>query len=145
MKKNCIFCKIVNKEIASKIIFEDEKCMAILDINPISPGHLVLFPKEHFMIMQAVPDDILGHLAFVSKSLCELLIKTFECLDVTSMVCNGTAAGQMGQHYLIHLIPKYKNDNLDFSTKANTEQKDFELEKLQTKLKEKLFEMNSKV
>jgi len=44
---NCIFCKIVNKKIPAEIIYEDEQFLAFLDINPKSPGHTQVIPKEH--------------------------------------------------------------------------------------------------
>lgn len=114
MKQNCIFCKIIKKEIPSKIIFEDEVVFAILDINPATLGHLLLMPKEHYMMMPMVPDEILGHLSVISKYLADLLKQTFNSKDVSIFIANGAAAGQQSQHFMVHIIPRYEKDNLNF-------------------------------
>ena len=74
---DCIFCKIIKGDIPAKTIFEDDRCIAILDINPATIGHILLMPKEHYMMMPMVPDEILGHLSVISKYLSDLLKKTF--------------------------------------------------------------------
>ncbi len=137
MKENCIFCKIINKEIASKIIFEDDICIAILDINPAVNGHLLLIPKEHYMLMPMVPDNVLGHLSVISKYLSSLLKEAFDANDVTVFIANGAAAGQISQHFMMHVIPRYENDNINFNTGGGKVSYD-ELNSIALKIKEKL-------
>lgn len=142
MKENCIFCKIVKKEIESKIVFEDDICLAILDINPSTNGHLLLMPKEHYMMMPMVPDEVLGHLSVISKYLSDLLKDSLKCNDVSMFIANGAAAGQQSQHYMMHVIPRYDHDSLDFDLsgeKLSTQ----ELNELVNKFKEKLNSLNS--
>ncbi len=143
MKDNCIFCKIIKGEIESKIIFEDDICFAILDINPATNGHLLLMPKEHFMMMPMVPDEVLGHLTIISKYLSDLLTETFNPKDITIFIANGGAAGQQSQHFMIHIIPRYEGDNIDFNTKGESNLSDLELNNLTNKLKEKLKILNN--
>ena len=50
-KKQCVFCQIISGKVQSKKVYDDEKCIAILDINPANPGHVLLLPKEHYSIM----------------------------------------------------------------------------------------------
>ena len=145
MKENCLFCKIIKTEIPSKIIFEDDLCMAFLDINPFSIGHMVLVPKEHFMIMQAVPNEVMGHLGIISKSLCNLLNKTYNPKNVEVFIANGNGAGQQVGHFCMHIIPIYEDSNLDFTTKSDVKLNEKELLELTEKLKKKLIEVNSKV
>jgi histidine triad (HIT) family protein len=147
IKDNCIFCKIINKEIESYIVFEDDKVLAILDINPATKGHLLLMPKEHYMIMQMVPDEELSHLTMISKYLSDLLIQTFDAKDVTIYIANGAAAGQQSTHFMIHLIPRYENDGIDFDKTLNElkienkySQKD--LEEISEDIKKTLIELN---
>lgn len=137
MKQNCIFCKIAKKEIPSKIIFEDEKVLAILDINPATMGHLLLMPKEHYMMMPMVPDDVLGHMSVISKYLSDLLRQTFDCKDVTIYIANGAAAGQQSQHFMMHVIPRYDNDNLKFNLEGSKLDEQ-ELDALSKKIKTRL-------
>jgi histidine triad (HIT) family protein len=137
MKQNCIFCKIVKKEIESKLIFEDEICLAILDINPATNGHILLMPKEHYMMMPMVPDEVLGHLSVISRYLSDLLVETFSPNDVQVFIANGAAAGQQSQHFMIHVIPRYNEDGLDFDLTGEN-LSDSELSDLANKFKEKL-------
>lgn len=72
--KDCIFCKIVKKEIPSQIVFEDDKIMAFQDINPQAPVHILLIPKEHFTSLNQVPEekrDILSYLLFQAKQIAK--------------------------------------------------------------------------
>lgn len=141
MRQNCPFCKIVKKEIPAKTVFEDDICMAILDINPAANGHLLLFPKEHYMMMPMVPDEVLGHLSIISKYLCNLLKESFNYDNVDIFIANGAAAGQQAQHFLIHVIPKTKEIEIKFDLKGE-KLNDLELEDLNNKLKQKLVNLN---
>jgi histidine triad (HIT) family protein len=63
--ENCIFCKIINKEISSKIVYEDENILAFEDINPQAPIHILIIPKEHFASLNDIPEnkaEILGYI-----------------------------------------------------------------------------------
>jgi histidine triad (HIT) family protein len=111
-KQQCIFCHLVQKKIPSKIIYEDEKVVAILDKNPAKEGHILLLPKEHFMIMPQVPEELLGHLFQVAQRLSQAQLKAFNAQGITILVANGPAAGQRAQHFMAHLIPRHENDGL---------------------------------
>jgi len=137
MKQNCIFCKIVKKEVPSKIVFEDDLCMAILDINPATNGHLLLMPKEHYMMMPMVPDNVLGHLGVISNYLSDLLKEAMSAEDVSVFIANGAAAGQQSQHFMMHVIPRYKGDGLNFDLSGG-EQSETELEEIASKLRARL-------
>lgn len=137
MKENCIFCKIIKGEIPCKKIFEDDICLAILDIAPATNGHILLMPKEHYMLMPMVPDEVLGHLTVISKMLGELLKEVLEARDITVFIANGAAAGQQSQHFMMHIIPRYENDGIDFNL-AGSKISDSELEEVALKMKKRL-------
>ena len=137
MKENCIFCKMAKKEFDSKIIFEDDICIAILDINPMANGHMLLMPKEHYMMMPMVPDEVLGHLSVISKYLNDLLRGSMECDDVTVFMANGAAAGQQSQHFMMHVIPRYKDDKINFNIEGE-KLSSGELDDLANKFKQRL-------
>lgn len=108
-KQNCIFCKIIKKEIPAKIIYTDKVCTAILDINPANEGHMLLIPNDHYQIMPQLPDNILAHMGIISKKLSKaLLISTFG-KSTSILVANGPAAGQKAPHFIIHIIPRKKD------------------------------------
>ncbi len=134
LKENCIFCKIINKEIPSRIVYEDDLFLAFLDINPISKGHIILIPKEHYMMITLVPDDILAQCQIVAKQLSILLQESLDCKDVIQFIPNGQAAGQQIQHFAIHLVPQYGDDNLLDSLHKIEEISKDELENIHSKV-----------
>ena len=136
MKQNCIFCKIVKKEVPAKIVFEDDLCIAVLDINPATNGHVLLMPKEHYMLMPMVPDNVLGHLGVISKYLSDLLKSAFFSSDTTIFIANGVAAGQQSQHFMMHVIPRFPGDEIKFDLSGSVSE--FELKELASKLKSRL-------
>ena len=72
--ENCIFCKIINKEIPSQLIYEDEKITAFNDINPHAPIHILLIPKEHFASLNDIPEekkDLLNHLLLKARQIAQ--------------------------------------------------------------------------
>lgn len=141
IKDNCIFCKIVKGEIPAKKIHEDSQFLAFLDINPITKGHTILIPKEHYMMMSFVPDEVLGKIQVLAKQLSELLMKSLEADDVALIVANGQAAGQQIQHFAIHLIPRYEGDNFKLNLEGEKRDEE-ELKQIKDKLIEKLNAMN---
>ena len=72
--EDCIFCKIINREIPASIVFEDERMIAFNDINPQSPIHVLLIPREHFASLKEIPDekkDILSHLLLKARQIAQ--------------------------------------------------------------------------
>ncbi|MBR9675741.1 HIT domain-containing protein [Candidatus Woesearchaeota archaeon] len=111
-KQQCIFCKIISGEVQSKKIYEDEKTLAILDINPASEGHIIVLPKNHYQIMPQIPEKEIGHLFNTAKKLSQSLLQSFQTKGTTIFVANGAAAGQKAPHFMIHVMPRKENDAL---------------------------------
>jgi len=111
-KQQCIFCQIIAGKIPSKKVYEDDKCIAVLDINPAAKGHVLLLPKEHYAIMPQVPEKEIAHLTVVSKYLSQIVLKVLRASGTSIFIANGFAAGQKAQHFMIHLIPRKEGDNL---------------------------------
>jgi histidine triad (HIT) family protein len=111
-KQQCIFCQIISGKVQSKKIYEDEKCIAVLDINPANPGHILLLPKEHYSVMPQIPEQDIGHLFIVSKALSSAMLRGLKTGGTNIFVANGAAAGQRAQHFMIHIIPRKENDGI---------------------------------
>jgi histidine triad (HIT) family protein len=135
-KKNCIFCKMIAGEIPTFKVYEDDKCVAILDINPGEEGHVLLLPKEHYQILPVVPNEILGHLAIISKKISAALLKLFKLKGTSIFFEIGQAAGQKSPHVLMHIIPA-KENNLILKPKNKVQDYDKTIELL-NKLRQKL-------
>lgn len=98
---DCIFCKILNKEIPSKFVYEDEFCFAINDINPKAKKHILIIPKTHVESLNEVDDPELIKNLFLAmkKILKQENIKSFKTLINT-----GASAGQEVMHLHIHIL-----------------------------------------
>lgn len=113
-KQNCIFCHIVEGRVASKKVYEDENVLAVLDINPANPGHMLLLPKEHYLIMPQVPDDVTAHTFMVAKALSLLTLRAIKAKGNTILIANGAAAGQRAPHFMVHIMPRAEGDGINF-------------------------------
>jgi histidine triad (HIT) family protein len=138
-KQNCIFCQMVTGKIDVKKIFEDDKSLAVLDINPANAGHLLLMPKEHYAVMPLVPEDLISYLGLVAKELSNVMLKHLESKGTTVFIANGAAAGQKAQHVMIHIIPRYENDRIGIAI-PKFKMEDSQLEEVKARLKLKVKE-----
>ena len=138
-KQQCIFCQIISEKVPSKKIYDDPVCIVALDIAPAAPGHLLIVPKEHYMIMPQVPDQVLGHLIVIAKRLSQIILKVLRASGTTLFVANGGVAGQRSQHFFLHLIPRKEGDHvLDLHEKIISKEL---VEKVKLAVENKLFEL----
>ena len=106
---DCIFCKIVNGEIPAKIIDETEKSLAFLDAFPLTKGHSLVIPKNHYEKMQQIPPE---ENAEFFETVRRVLSKVDNLTNATLVALhNGKDSGQEVPHVHIHLIPRSKEDS----------------------------------
>ncbi len=111
--KNCIFCEIIKGNIPSKVLYEDNLLSIIMNINPVTDGHLLIIPKEHFENIMDINEEFITHsINIVKKEIYPRLKERLHCEGLTLVQNN--ELGQEIKHYHIHLIPRYQNDNVDF-------------------------------
>ena len=110
----CVFCKIINGEIPSYKIYETDTVMAFLDISQNTKGHTLVIPKKHIESIFDLDEQ-------TGRDLFEAVVKTTNILknklgfkDVNLLNNNGSLAGQVVNHYHIHIIPRYGNDECYF-------------------------------
>lgn len=105
---DCIFCKIVQKEIPAKIIFEDDSSISFLDAFPLKFGHVLVIPKNHHSKLQDLSNDENTSLFRMVQKITPKL----ESVSDSSLIAihNGKNAGQEIPHVHVHLIPRDKND-----------------------------------
>lgn len=123
-KKQCPFCKILKGEIPSKTLFSDDQVTALLDINPLTDGHTLLVPKNHYPILPFIPEKTQQYLFNTSINLAENLKIGMMKSGTTIFIANGAAAGQQSTHFLIHLIPRDSQTHKPF----NLEEKEIDQE-----------------
>ncbi len=102
MADDCIFCKIIDGSIPSMKLFESDKVLAFLDINPLSEGHFLIIPKTHAEKLHQVPDDELAEVPVIAKK----LVTKFGVQDYNLLQNKGTIAHQIVMHVHFHVIPK---------------------------------------
>ncbi|HIG98534.1 TPA: HIT domain-containing protein [Candidatus Woesearchaeota archaeon] len=111
-RKNCVFCHIASGKVPARKVYEDDVCLAILDINPAGPGHVLLMPKQHYTVMFNVPEDVLGHVFIIAKALSQAGLKALQAKGSTIFAANGVAAGQRAPHFMLHVIPRTPSDGV---------------------------------
>ncbi len=133
--ESCVFCKIVSKELSAKVIYEDERCMAILDNNPINPGHTLIIPKEHYKTITDMPRELNEHLAGVAWNIVLKIEKELDPDGINILQNNNIQAGQVVPHYHKHVIPRFIGDEEQYKEWRTIKQTEKELEQMQKRLK----------
>ena len=137
MNSDCLFCKIVKKEIPASIFYEDDLSVAFLDINPINLGHALLLPKEHYENIFDLPEELLAKLSVKAKKIARAIKESLRADGVNVTSNNGRASGQLVFHAHIHIIPRYENDGFTH-WKGKRKYNDGEAVEVAEKIKEKL-------
>ena len=108
--ENCVFCKIVKGEISAEKVFEDDNFLAFLDITPINPGHILLIPKNHYLNIYEIPDELMREAGPIIKKLAVAVKDGVKSDGVNLGMNNGAAAGQLVMHAHFHIMPRFSND-----------------------------------
>lgn len=111
MLSDCIFCKIINKKVESYIIFEDNDMVCILDVFPANKGHILVIPKIHVVDIFSLEKSLGAKLFSKTTELAKCIKTTFGTNNINIIQNNGPIAGQSVNHFHIHIIPRFENDN----------------------------------
>ncbi len=130
---DCIFCKIINKEIPCYKIYENDFVLAFFDITQIAKGHTLVIPKKHFVNIFDCEDKYLEEIIKVIKIISNHYKKVLNCTGVNILNASGKSAQQSVFHIHFHIIPRFDNDGYDIWPKTGYEKED--LEELKEKLK----------
>ncbi|MDA1196648.1 MAG: HIT family protein [Nanoarchaeota archaeon] len=132
-KQQCIFCHIISGKVQSRKIYEDENVLAILDINPANPGHVLVLPKEHYAIMPQLSNEEISHVFMIVKTISNACLRALGVTGTNIIVQNGVAAGQKAQHFMVHVIPCQDGDGLRFEV-PQRQMKEDDLEKVRKQI-----------
>lgn len=112
-KDDCIFCRIAAGEIPSATVYEDDDFRAILDLGPAAKGHTLVIPKSHSdNLLSVEPDTAAKALKVISRT-ANAIKEALGCDGINVVQNNGEAVGQTVMHLHFHIIPRYKNDNVN--------------------------------
>lgn len=135
---NCIFCKIIDGSIPSYKIYEDENIIAFLDISQVTKGHTLVVPKKHVKNVYEMDESLAKDVFESIPKIAKALKKAFNPIGL-NIINNNEQPLQSVDHFHIHLVPRYENDDLKLSFTNNQDKMNKESYKdLLEKIKENL-------
>ena len=130
--QQCLFCEIISGRIETFKVHESENILAILDINPISKGHVLVMPKRHFQFLSQIPNEIIYEIFSFAKTLSLIMIKAMNSQGITINIVQGIE--QNVPHTAVNIIPRYKDDKLNFLAERQKSSKE-ELERIRLSIR----------
>jgi histidine triad (HIT) family protein len=109
MLESCVFCKIAQKEASANVVYENEKVIAFLSIQPINVGHTLVVPKKHYENIYESSEEEVAYLYKIVKKMAHAVKKAVDAEGIRIVQNNGEAAGQVIFHLHVHIIPMSKN------------------------------------
>ena len=109
---DCIFCKVVAGELPGEIVDSDERTVAFMDINPATPGHALVVPREHAADLMAISDEDLEACNVAARRLARRMGEVLDPAGFNILNSCGAAAWQTVFHFHIHVVPRYEDDPL---------------------------------
>ena len=121
---HCVFCRIVTREFPAEILWEDDRVIAILDINPIHYGHALVIPKGHARDLLTLNEDDLHAVMVATQKVARALVQGLGLEGFNIFSNNGKIAGQSVFHFHMHVTPRYPDDNIRFVLQLKTYRND---------------------
>ncbi len=118
----CIFCKIINHEIPSSVIYEDDDVLAILDISQVTRGHTLVMPKKHVRNVLEADEETVQKCMLTARKLAAQIVTNLHASGVNILTNCGESAGQSVDHLHFHIIPRYDSSDAIQITFGETEQ-----------------------
>lgn len=108
---DCIFCEIVAGCAPASIVFQDDRCCAFMDIQPVNPGHVLIVPVAHVAFLDDLDEETGAYLFTVAQRLSRALRRSgVRCEGVNLFLADGKEAGQEVFHVHLHVFPRFQND-----------------------------------
>ena len=110
---SCVVCEAISEK-KGLTVYDDDEVVAFLDENPASTGHVAVLPKEHYPIMEQVPDYLVDRIFQVTNRLSVVIFETLQIQGTNILISNGLAAGQNLPHFMVNIIPRKEGDGINF-------------------------------
>jgi len=110
MSEDCLFCQIVDGEIPSHTVYEDEEVYAFLDVNPLAKGHTLVVPKDHHERVRDLPESAAAAIGTTVASVSRAVEDAVDAPATTIAYNNGPEAGQEIDHVHAHVVPRFAGD-----------------------------------
>lgn len=114
--EECIFCSILEEKAPATFVYRDTRCAALMDIRPVTRGHVVIVPVTHAPSFGEFDVELAAHVMRVAHAIAAAQRKSgLRCEGVTLLLTDGVAAGQEVFHTHLHVIPRYRRDGFGMS------------------------------
>ena len=108
---SCIFCDILSNKLPSSQVYQDEKCTAFMDIQPVNPGHVLIVPNNHASFLAELDEDTGTQMFRTAQRIARALRQSgMKCEGVNFFLADGEAAMQEVFHVHLHVFPRYSGD-----------------------------------
>jgi len=134
---DCIFCEMVAGQIPVTKIYEDEVVLAFLDIGPVSDGHTLVIPRQHFEKLHDCPAELLGQVSSRLGKIAKAVATGMNSEGYNLLCNNGRAAGQLVSHLHFHIIPRNSGDGV-FNRWPAYKYQDGKIEQIAVRIRENL-------
>jgi histidine triad (HIT) family protein len=107
----CVFCAILSGDLPANYIYQDDVAVSIMDINPVTPGHLLVLPRKHLPDLVDLDDATAAHMMNVARRMAAGLRASDEnVMGINLYLADGPDAGQEVAHAHLHVVPRYTGD-----------------------------------
>ena len=138
---DCTFCRVLSGQLPSSIVYQDGRCTALLDIQPINPGHVLVIPNRHVACLAELDEETGSHLFGIARRIAAALrLSGIRCEGVRLSLADGEAAGQEVPHVHLHVCPRFKGDGvgLKFGPRYGKRPERAELDSMAQRIREVL-------
>jgi histidine triad (HIT) family protein len=108
---DCIFCEILAGKTPANFVYRDELCAAFMDIRPVNPGHVLVIPTRHAILLPELDEASIRQMLFTAQQVdAAIRASGLKCEGVNLFLADGRAAGQDVMHVHLHVIPRFRGD-----------------------------------
>ena len=119
----CIFCAIVERNVEASMVYEDETVVVFMDLNPVTPGHLLVVPRQHAVGLEDLDGATSAHVWSLGHQMARALRRSgLRCEGINVFLADGEVAFQEVFHFHLHVFPRYAGDG--FSIDAKLEERE---------------------
>jgi histidine triad (HIT) family protein len=137
--EDCVFCRIVRGVAPASIVYSDEKVMAIMDIQPVNLGHVLIIPKTHAEQLSELDEETGAHMFKIAMRIAKAIRRSdIKCEGIDLFLADGGAAGQEVFHVHLHVIPRFRGDGfkIRFGPSYSSRPEREELDRVGEKIRE---------
>src|SRR5258708_38318136 len=107
---DCVFCRIVRRELPAAVVYEDEPTLAIMDQGHVNPGHTLVLVKPHYAVMQELPEELAAAAFRTANKVAKALERAFQPAGLTILQANRPPGWQTVPHFHLHVLPRHADD-----------------------------------